>query len=110
MPLINEKVQRSSDDINRQFSNMVKDFSATQIYNMHEDNKDKRLFAQRINSVDVPDKLVPLTAKQVRAYLKESQQKCFDQIVENEDASEKATKSYQVSIQQFISITKRGKS
>jgi|GEM_PF-5819540 len=114
LPSINEEHQRSKDDINRQFSNMVKDFSATQIHNMQEEDKDKRFFSQRINSIDIPDHLIPLVALQGRLTLREAQKKVFDRIEVNENTSEDASKdlqkNYQVSVQQFISIVKRGKS
>lgn len=110
---INEKDQRTKTDINRQFSNLVKDMSATQIHNMHEDEKNNRYFMRRASSVDVPDHLVPLTAHQAKLILSNAHQQFFDRLEVNEkisdDLSEHYQKDYQVSIHQLFTVTKRGK-
>ncbi len=105
-----KKHQRTNDDLNRQFSNVVRDFSSTQIHNKYEDDHDKRLFSQRIFSVDIPDESLKETVKKMNEILKTAHKQCFEMLEEIEDLSNDQNKTYEVGVQLYTYKIKRGKS
>lgn len=106
-PQIIENALRSNDDLNRQFSNVVNDFTNTQIHNKNEDEHEKRLFSIRTDSVEVPDNLISLTSKQLNQILRDANKASFDRLEKNETHGEQSNCSYRIGVQQYVFVTKR---
>ena len=111
-PQIIQEALRTSEDINRQFANMVNDFATTQVHNMKENEHEKRYFSQRVDSIMVSDQKITLTAKQLNEILRKSNQLCFDQLELNEDSeiNPDSDYSFNIGVAQFLFINKREKS
>ncbi len=107
---IPNKALRSDKDLNRQFSNVVLDFASTQIHNKYEDDPNKRLFAVRTDSVDVPDQMLQITTEQLNQILRESNKACFELLEANETLAESEHKTYRIGVQQYVFVTQRGQS
>lgn len=112
---LSKETMRSDKDLSRQFSNVVNDFSSTQIHNKYEGSRDKRYFSYRIDSIDIPDEKITLTVNQLNEILRSANKQSFAQLEENEDHENNdkrdvvSTNSYQIGIQQYLFVTKRGK-